>query len=217
MKKKKKSKLFHIILFLILASVVVVSADYIKNKEITITGRLEEGYKNIVTNIEKWKKEKEDKKTTEEDTKAEEKKSEEKAEKKSSESKESKKTVTVSGITYEINGSEAKLIKCEKQDETIVLPQKVDGVLITVIASNAFEGCSNLKYIDIPEGVHTLETYSMADCHQLLYVVLPDSLKEIGYWSFQSDQINFICHKGTFAQEYAEMVKRPWFEGDRLQ
>lgn len=55
MKKKKKSKLFHIILFLILASVVVVSADYIKNKEITITGRLEEGYKNIVTNIEKWK------------------------------------------------------------------------------------------------------------------------------------------------------------------
>lgn len=206
---KKKRGLVHKFILLLLTAAVIVGADYVKNKEITVIDRLEENYDKLMKNIEKWEKDRINrKKEMERKATAEEEKEN---------TSKDEPNVVVSGITYEISGGEAKIVKCENQSETIILPQKVNDALITVIGKNAFKGCSNLKYIDIQEGVHTLEEYSMADCHQLLYVVLPDSLKKVGDWSFKANEINFICHKGSFAQEYADMVKRPWFEGDHLQ
>ena len=84
------------------------------------------------------------------------------------------------------------------------------------IQTHAFDGCYNLQYIDIPEGVTEIGGYAFWDCQNIIYMVLPDSLESIVDWALNAPNITFICHKGTFGQQYSEKYKRPWIEGDSI-
>lgn len=51
---------------------------------------------------------------------------------------------------------------------------------LTKINKYSFNGCKNLEYIWIKEGVTTLLQYSFYNCPALRYIVLPSTLKSIG-------------------------------------
>ncbi|CVI65445.1 Double zinc ribbon [Clostridiales bacterium CHKCI001] len=124
--------------------------------------------------------------------------------------------VTIDNITYRILESGAELIQCSNQSDRIQLPETIQGVPLVRIGDHSFDGCSNLLYIDIPEGVIELGSYAFWDCTNIVYMVLPDSLQNVVDWALNSPNINFICHQGTFAQQYADKYVRPWIEGDSL-
>ena len=48
------------------------------------------------------------------------------------------------------------------------------------IASSAFEGCSDLKNIIIPDSVKSIGEYAFCECSNLTSVIIPDSVNEIG-------------------------------------
>lgn len=52
------------------------------------------------------------------------------------------------------------------------------------IGVSAFDRCSNLRYLVIPESVHTLEAGVFADCTKLCDVVLPSKLTQINNFLF---------------------------------
>lgn len=62
--------------------------------------------------------------------------------------------------------------------EEIVLP---DGIVS--IGPGAFQGCENLKKINIPEGITSLE-WTFYKCKSLTSITLPESLASIGRFTF---------------------------------
>ena len=57
---------------------------------------------------------------------------------------------------------------------------------LTSIESGAFNGCTNLKTVVVPEGVETIADEAFIGCTELLTVSLPDGLTKIGSSAFQS-------------------------------
>lgn len=58
---------------------------------------------------------------------------------------------------------------------SIILPETIGEISI-----QAFEGCSGLTAVQIPEGVTTLETNAFAECTRLASVSLPSTLTSVG-------------------------------------
>lgn len=105
----------------------------------------------------------------------------------------------------------ASLIKCKKYAKNIVIPKNVykDGKKfvitnigksvfkdcktletviippsITEISGWAFYGCTNLKEINIPDGVKKINEYTFSNCKSLKTVIIPPSVTEISGWAF---------------------------------
>ncbi len=62
---------------------------------------------------------------------------------------------------------------------------------ITYIGSNAFSG-TNIKSIDIPDGVKTIESNTFFNCENLETVNLPESIEQINAMAFVNSGINSI-------------------------
>ena len=56
---------------------------------------------------------------------------------------------------------------------------------MTSIGSQAFEGCSALTSVTIPEGVTSIEWSAFAGCSSLTSVTIPEGVTSIGDWAFQ--------------------------------
>ncbi len=55
---------------------------------------------------------------------------------------------------------------------------------ITSIGDYAFEDCSNLTNIELPESLKSIGNYAFSECSNLTSIELPESLKSIGYYAF---------------------------------
>lgn len=75
------------------------------------------------------------------------------------------------------NGILEKYRECGKKD--IVIP---DG--ITVIADEAFMGCTHIRSVTVPNGVKEIGKMSFDECLALEKVLLPDSVEKIGESAF---------------------------------
>ena len=60
------------------------------------------------------------------------------------------------------------------------IPAELDGYKVTSIGSFAFDECSNLKEVRIPEGVTAILPEAFIRCRELTSVSIPDSMVDIG-------------------------------------
>ena len=79
---------------------------------------------------------------------------------------------TIEIIGY--NGSESK----------VVIPDKIDGKKVTGIGDYAFESCTNLTSITIPDSVTNIGEYAFQSCSNLTSITIPDSVTNIGQRAF---------------------------------
>lgn len=56
------------------------------------------------------------------------------------------------------------------------------------IGNSAFRDCSSLEYIDIPEGIESIESLAFYGCSKLKHVTFPNSLKNIGRAAFWNNK-----------------------------
>ena len=56
---------------------------------------------------------------------------------------------------------------------------------VTSIGERAFDGCSNLKSITLPNSVTSIGAYAFYDCSSLSSITIPNSITEIGNCAFQ--------------------------------
>ena len=68
--------------------------------------------------------------------------------------------------------------------ETVVIPDTIDGKSVTSIGRRAFEGCTNLKSITIPNSVTEMGRRAFSGCSSLIGIAIPDNVTEIGKYAF---------------------------------
>ena len=98
----------------------------------------------------------------------------------------------VGGIYYNITNSTNKTVAVtygsNKYTGTIVIPESVtySGTIysVTSIGQYAFEDCSGLTSITIPNSVTSIGQYAFEDCSGLTSITIPNSVTSIGYEAF---------------------------------
>ena len=70
----------------------------------------------------------------------------------------------------------------------------------------AFEGCENLRYITLSEGIREIGAHCLRECSSLKQIVLPSTLRKLGRWAFSRDYgLERIVFTGD-APEFGEEV-----------
>ncbi|MBO4453133.1 MAG: leucine-rich repeat protein [Clostridia bacterium] len=72
----------------------------------------------------------------------------------------------------------------ECEDGEIIIPGYVGGVPVTVIAENAFAGCTGVTGFVLPEGIERIEDGAFSGCTALTSVTIPKSVVWIGANAF---------------------------------
>ena len=91
-----------------------------------------------------------------------------------------------------------------KADEEFTVPEGVE-----TIAPHAFDGCKNLKKVELPESVKEIGKGAFEDCENLEEVTLPEDIKVIEEETFKGDRNLRKVNK----PEKLEVIKEEAFEG----
>ncbi len=93
-------------------------------------------------------------------------------------------TGTYGNLTYVSTGSAITITQCDANATYEVIPEEIDGLPVTKIDSNAFENCSKLVGVIVPESVKNIGLYAFSGCTALSDVTLPESVTAISAHMF---------------------------------
>ena len=99
-------------------------------------------------------------------------------------------SVTINGIAYELEGTTATVVNGGNYTGTIVIPASVtyNGTTysVTGISDFAFQGCSGLTSVTIPNSVTSIGRSAFEGCSGLTgELVIPNSVTSIGNYAFE--------------------------------
>ena len=86
-------------------------------------------------------------------------------------------TLSDDGMYYSVSGYSGT-------ETNIKIPSAYNDLLITSIGNYAFDGCSSLTNVTIPDSVTSIGNYAFKDCSSLMSVEIPDSVTSIGGYAF---------------------------------
>ena len=93
--------------------------------------------------------------------------------------------VTEGYYTYEVSSGEATITDVDNSiGGDITIPSTLGGYPVTSIGSGAFENCTSLTAITIPNSVTSIEHRAFFGCTSLTAVTIPDSVTYIGDSAF---------------------------------
>ncbi len=71
-----------------------------------------------------------------------------------------------------------------KDGESVVIPEEIDGLKVTAIGEFAFDTNSGLEEVTVPDTVTRIEMDAFNQCGSLTSIDLPDGITEIGDYAF---------------------------------
>ncbi len=86
----------------------------------------------------------------------------------------------------ENHGGSVTITRYTGNGGNVVIPSEIDGKSVTSIGDWAFEDCTGLTSVTIPDSVTSIGDWAFEDCTGLTSVTIPDSVKSIGNYAFLS-------------------------------
>ena len=111
-------------------------------------------------------------------------------------------------LKYTVEDGEATITDCDTSiSGSFAIPSKLGSYPVTAIGSCAFENCSNLTSVTIPNSVTRIGSWSFSYCTSLAYIAIPDSVTYIGWRAFTEtawydSQPNGSVYAGKVYYEY---------------
>lgn len=112
--------------------------------------------------------------------------------------------IEYSDYEYEVINGSAVITAYNGDGGNIVIPDEIDGYIITGISENAFASLSGITSVTIPDSVASIGGHAFYNCADLTSIIIPDSVTSIGDNAFNgcSDLI-ITCREGSYAYSYA--------------
>ena len=85
---------------------------------------------------------------------------------------------------YSVQDNYVKITKYKGNQTTVIIPSTIDGYPVTIIGNQAFSSCSSIETLQIPNSVETIDSFAFQHCTGLLSITIPEGVKNIGYDSF---------------------------------
>ena len=105
-------------------------------------------------------------------------------------------TTVFNDVTYRVTSIGEHAFDCCSSLTTVLVP---DGVMS--IEKRAFFGCQSLTNITIPASVKSIGIEAFYDCSSLTSIVIPAIVKNIEWWAFCGcKSLTDITFQGTIAQ-----------------
>ena len=88
-------------------------------------------------------------------------------------------------------------------DTDIVIPNTYEGLPVTIIAENAFQNCTSIVSVMIPNSVTSIEVRAFENCLRLTNISIPNSVISIGTLAFsnctrlQYNVYESVCYLGN--------------------
>ena len=121
------------------------------------------------------------------------------------------------------NGTEYIVSGYDGNNSEIIIPEKYNGLKITSIKSDAFNGCRSLTNVTIGNSIIEIGSYAFAYCSSLKNIVIGENVKIIGNAAFLSctslESIiipNSVLNIGESAFSYSSKLKHVTF-GDNVE
>lgn len=90
----------------------------------------------------------------------------------------------VSDFEYSVLDNGIKIIKYIGSDTEVIIPAEIEGKPVREIAGGAFENCTSVASIEIPNGVVHIGFFAFRHCEALTSVKIPNSVVFIGDLAF---------------------------------
>lgn len=84
---------------------------------------------------------------------------------------------TYGDLTYFVlEDGTVEITDCDETAVEVEIPAAIDGMTVTSIGWSAFDSCSDLTVITIPDTVSSIEHSAFRDCASLIDIVIPDGV-----------------------------------------
>lgn len=100
-------------------------------------------------------------------------------------------TLTYENLSYTIADSGIVIIDCDESATSVIIPEQIDGIPVTIIGDQAFWNCVKLTSITIPSSVVSIGDKAFENCVGLISISISDGVTTIG------DEVFYNCRNLT--------------------
>ena len=98
---------------------------------------------------------------------------------------------------YSVENGEITITRCKEEAMgEIIIPQNIDSMPVTAIGESAFEFCTEITKVEIPDTIKTIGSYAFVYCWSLESIEIPDSVISIEASAFEGCTALKTVHLG---------------------